>query len=82
MTLAAYLALTNVINYDRKRCHNLERHLLTTLELPFTIIIFYSICHLMLTSAPRLELSSSCFKAKKVLSGPLLSNIVASKLVA
>jgi hypothetical protein len=35
----------------------------------------------MLTSAPRLGLSSSCFKAKKVLSGSVLSNIVISKLV-
>ncbi len=31
------LALASVVNYDRKRCYSLERHLLMMLEAAFTI---------------------------------------------
>jgi hypothetical protein len=34
------LALASVINYFHKLRHSLERHLLTTLELSFTIVMF------------------------------------------
>ncbi len=42
ITLGVLLALVTVIYYDCKECHNLECHLLTTLEAPFTIVILYS----------------------------------------
>jgi len=37
--LAQALALAHVTSYDRKRCHNFERHSLITLEASFTIIM-------------------------------------------
>jgi hypothetical protein len=37
--LVLSLALTSVVNYAHKGCHSLERHLQTTLESSFMIII-------------------------------------------
>jgi len=39
VSLVFALALASVINYAHKWCHCLEHHLLTTLELSFTIVI-------------------------------------------
>ncbi len=38
VSLALALALASVVNYGCKGRHNLERHLLTTLESSFTIV--------------------------------------------
>jgi hypothetical protein len=38
VSLVFALALASVVNYARKWCHSLERHLLTTLESSFMII--------------------------------------------
>jgi hypothetical protein len=39
VSVAIAIALANIVNYGRKRCHSIEHHLLMTLESSFKIQI-------------------------------------------